>query len=190
MDFRWPLEWPDAPPHTDDYEGRRAFNHITHGRSIGLDLDKLERRAKGLLYYWGSPPGSLGGSQYRSVPRSPYYIELFAHEMGHVLHVPYSLAEVRRFGMNHLIDHHSRSVVQREADINEAQASAATTLVLEFLGLSYDLWALTLSTTRNMRGRLYMMSEGYAAMRVHRMKAQTWEVARQIARHLLKMKNG
>ncbi len=189
MHFKSPLEWPAEAPKADDYAGRVTLYHMTHGRCV-CDFEYIEKRARRLLYYWGSPPGQLGGSQYKGSPESPYYTELFAHEMGHVLHVPYPLKELRVEGVEALIERFTKTHSTEENNLNELQASAATTLVLEMLGMPYDLFGLLTSTARNLGGRLYVVRDIYPEVLEQRRTTLTQQVARQIACMLAKMKNG
>lgn len=190
MDFKSPLVWPDALPGPDDYVGRRALYQLTHGRIIsGLDMDWVERRARRLLYYYGSPPGQLQGSQYKN-SQSPYYTELFAHELSHALHAPCTLKEIRDGRLEDMIDLYVINHTREENNNNELETSASTTLVLEYLGLPYDLYHLAVSTARNLRGHLYLANEAYDMLRPMREQQNVKDIARQIAQMLVKMKNG
>lgn len=189
MVFRSPVVWPEVLPETHDYAGETALHRMTHGRILdGLNMEAVERRARRLLYYYGSPPGYLFGSQVKGRSDSPYYTELFAHEMGHALHAPHTLKEIRDGRMVELINSFVRRHDIPDGDTNELQATASTTLVLEYLGLPYLMRSLLFSTTRNLRGLVWKSQEVWPVLLQYREAEEVQEVARQIAHLLLKMK--
>lgn len=188
MDFRSPLVWPDALPKADDYPALRKLFVFTHGR-IACDMEYAEKRARRLLYYYGSPPGQLQGSQHKH-EQSPYYTELFAHEMGHALHADLTLKEIRWGRLSDMIDLFTEKHTEWECNQNELQASASATLVLEYLGMPYDLYHLIISTARNLRGKMYVASEAYEMLLPLREDKKVQEVARQTAHLIVKIKNG
>lgn len=192
MRFRPPLVWPDEAPDVNDYEGWHAIDLMTHGHGLdGVQPDVVERRARRLLYQFGLPPGDLQGSQLRARWRHPYYVELFAHEMGHLLHLGLKLSDIEGRGAQRLTKAFTY-LTKNEGDANEIEASATATLVIEQLGFPYTLQYLLSSTTTNLRSLDMFFRPRklvFQAMKLQRERPKTQQIARQLINILLKIKH-
>lgn len=187
MRFASSLMWPTKLPELNDYAGWSALDRMTHGREVeGVELVDVELRARRQLYRFRLPPGGLQGSQFKGTWRYPYYVELFAHEMGHLLHLGFKLPDIKD-GTKMLLSALDE-LTRDEGDENEVEAAATATLVIESMGLPYTLQYLLSSTVTNLRNRP-TRTETFEMIKEQRMHPKTRQIARQITHHLLKMKH-
>jgi hypothetical protein len=153
----------------------------------------VEARARRLMRYLGGGLSTIRGSQAKHAGY-PYYTEVLAHELGHM--VLYGADGPRCLEDTHMArvfdmhkDPNKQDLAERHAvnNRNEIETSAATTLVLEWLGLTYELWPLLSSTTHNLRGRIFMLKEVYPLVREARQQEHVQAAALKIVARLLKV---
>jgi len=142
----------------------------------------LELRSKRLLKYLRC--GKLQGSQTAGSDY-PYYTEMISHELAHasLLGVPWETKYLAT-----VISVKTKKLGTVVSNTQEHQAAAVTMLVLEYLGLHYDVFKLILSTSQNLRREYITARVVYLAVKMWRGDQMVQRIARQIACRLLKMK--
>lgn len=183
MDFNSALVLPSSLPHVDDTAGREALDQFTHGRLLpGLRLEAMEQRSRRLLNRLRC--AGLQGSQLRG-SSCAYYTELVTHELAHAILLGLPLNTTK---MTDVIARRTNRLQSSIANTQEMQACAITMLVLEYLGLPYDIFRVILSTSQNLRGQYITAVNLYPYIVAERDQPAAQRTARQIACRLLKMK--